>query len=500
VAADVAPEGGDLDAADEHDAMDAAIDVDATDIGPTCDITKSPSVEDCLIHEKYGVFVSPLGDDVAGSGTRAAPFATFAKALQVAAAQSLRVYACDEGTGFAEQLDVPDGVKIFGGFECIDWTYATSRRAVVRAPASPALSVHQAATGVVIEDLEVNAPDASAPAASSVGAVIEGSANVVLRRMKIVAGKGGEGNGGANGAMGLDGPEVAAAQAGSAAMCPAVIGAQLGGSWPQASVCGSRGGVGGTASAESDGSNGAPGTPRDDVMPPDVDNGGPKGAVGGDGIAGSPGIVGSAGSASPTTGSFSGSGYSPALATSSATGGDGSVGQGGGGGGGSNAPAMCIGASGGAGGMGGCGGKGGTGGAGGGASVALLSWSSQLTLETCELVAKAGGQGGKGGNGGAGGAGKEGASGGAAVSGDGGAQVGKGGRGGTGGTGGLGGPGAGGIGGPSYVLVYKGQAPVKTSVTLTSGTGGLGGLGGTSGTATGPVGIAGPAATELLVP
>jgi len=499
VALDVAPDGGDdLDATADHDAMETSIDVDAADTGPTCDVTKSPSVEDCLIDEKYGVFLSPLGNDVTGNGTRVAPFATFSKALQAASLQSLRVYACDQGTGFAEQLDVPDGAKIFGGFECIDWSYSTARRALVHAPANPALAIHDASIGVLIEDLEVDAPDTSAPAASSIGALIEASSNVVLRRMKIVAGKGGEGNGGATGAKGLDAPDVTASQVGSAAWCPALVAAQLGGSWPQASVCGSRGGVGGTATAESDGTNGAPGTPRENVAPPDVDNGGSKGAVGGDGIAGSPGVAGSAGSASPAAGSFSSSGYSPALASPSGTGADGSVGQGGGGGGGSNAPAMCIGASGGAGGMGGCGGKGGTGGAGGGASIALLSWSSQVTLETCELVSKAGGQGGKGGNGGAGGAGKDGAAGGAAFASDGGAQVGKGGRGGTGGTGGLGGPGAGGIGGPSYALVYKGQAPVKTNVTLTPGQGGVGGQGGTSGPATGPSGSTGPASAELI--
>jgi hypothetical protein len=493
--------GGDFDAVDEHDAaIEAGIDADATDIGPTCDVTKSPSVESCLIDELYGVFVSPLGNDLTGSGTRAAPFATFGKALQTAAPQLLRVYACDQGTGFAEQLDVPDGAKIFGGFECVDWTYATTRRAVVRAPTAPALAIRNAVTSVLMEDIEIDAPDATGVGASSVGALIDSSASVVLRRMKIVAGKGGGGTEGADGAKGMDAPDVAAAQVGSAGLCPAMVAAQLGGAWSQVSSCNSRGGVGGTATQGSDGSNGVAGTPRDNVAPPDVDNGGLKGAVGGDGISGSPGNPGNLGVPTPTMGMFTSSGYTPASAVPSATGGDGSVGQGGGGGGGSNATGMCIGASGGAGGMGGCGGKGGTGGAGGGASIAVISWTSELTLDTCELVSSAGGLGGKGGDGGAGGSGKAGAVGGEAFAGDGGMVVGKGGRGGTGGTGGLGGPGGGGTGGPSYALVYKAQAPVKTNVTLTPGAAGVGGPGGTSGPTTGSTGNAGQAAPEFPVP
>jgi hypothetical protein len=96
------------------------------------------------------------------SASRVAPYATLATALQAAAAASLRVYACDEGTGYSEQIIVPDGARVFGGFDCIDWTYATTRRAVVHAPVSPALAIHAASSGVLMEDVEVDAPDASA--------------------------------------------------------------------------------------------------------------------------------------------------------------------------------------------------------------------------------------------------------------------------------------------------------------------------------------------------
>ena len=496
----VADGGGELDAADESDAMEAGLDATTMDMGPTCDVTKSPSVESCLIDEQYGVFVSTLGNDLTGSGTRAAPYATIGKGLDAASAQNVRVYACDEGTGYDEQLVLADGAKLYGGFDCSNWTYATTRRSIVRASAGPALAIHGVSAGVLVEDVEVDAADAVALGTSSIGALIEDASNVVLRRMKIVAGEGGEGLGGAIGAKGLDAPDVTSDLAGSAAMCPVTITGQLGGAWSQASTCGSRGGGGGSATLGSDGSNGVAGNPRANVAPPDIDNGGSKGPTGGDGGIGSPGKGGTPGVAATTSGMFTSAGYTPASAALASTGVDGNVGQGGGGGGASNATDSCIGASGGAGGMGGCGGKGGVGGAGGGASIALVNWNSALTLDACELVAHGGGLGGKGGSGGAGGLGKVGAAGGAGLVADGGVVVGKGGKGGNGGNGGMGGPGAGGTGGPSYALVYQGPAPIRTACTLTQGAAGLGGLGGTSGAITAAAGSVGQAAAEYVVP
>ena len=98
---------------------------------------------------------------------------------------------------------------------------ARRRRAVVRSRISPALVIHAVANGVLVEDVEIDAADAGGLGASSIGAIVDGSSNVVLRRVKIVAGQGGEGAGGANGAKGIDGPDVTSALTGSPAMCPA---------------------------------------------------------------------------------------------------------------------------------------------------------------------------------------------------------------------------------------------------------------------------------------
>jgi hypothetical protein len=516
VAADASPPNADASRTDDSasDAPTVSADAaggdapsshDAGNDGPVdvwkCEgVDASPGNAPCTIHDTYGVFVAPTGNDAAGLGTKAAPYKTITRGLQVAKAKSLRLYVCDNGTGYAEQLTIDrslDGVAAFGGFQCSDWSYAPLTRAVIKPAASPVLVVKGVALGIVLENFELVAPDATAITASSLGAIIESSANVILRRVKVVAGKGGNGQAGNDGTAGQAGPNVTASQKGAAASCgDGAPGSQLGGSWPNLSICNSKGGNGGPANKGADGYPGLPGDPRTGVTPADVNNGGIAGMVGGDGAPGSPGDSGASGAVHVGAGTFSATGYAVAGAGGDGT--DGLAGQGGGGGGASHAALNCIGASGGAGGMGGCGGTPGTGGGAGGASVAILSWMSGLSLDACELVSQSGGAGGKGGNGGLGGAGQEGAAGGA---GDTANAIGNGGRGGPGGPGGPGGSGAGGNGGPSHVLVYKGTAPAKLAgTTFTTGVGGAAGPGGTVQMLRAPNGMVGTAAAELAIP
>jgi len=476
-----------------------------------CDGSKRPSEDACVIDPLYGVFVSPKGNDSTGMGSKAAPYKTLAKGLAAAKAGGKRLYVCDDGTGYAEQVTIDmslDGVNGFGGFKCSDWTYATSNRSVVRPAASPALTIKGTSAGATLEDFEFDAPDANATGSSSIASIIDTAANVTLRRVRFIAGNGAPGQAGADGAQGSDAPVSGGPQTGANATCPSVLSIQAGGGWTGPTTCGSRGGNGGLATQGLDGSAGLAGIPQTNVDPPNVNNRGSEGATGADGLPGSPGVPGTIGMASAASGTFSASGYAAAPAAGSGT--DGNTGQGGGGGGASNATGTCIGASGGAGGMGGCGGKAGGGASGGGASVALLSWmSTNVVLDNCELVSKAGGGGGKGGNGGAGGLGRDGAVGGAAFSDDAGPPVGNGGHGGIGGNGGAGGPGAGGNGGPSYALAYKGQPASNTQSTLTAGTGGAKGIGGTSHSSTvdgglsttnAPDGAVGQSAAQFAIP
>jgi hypothetical protein len=485
---------------DAADAADAAAEPEICD--PTT--SRSPADVPCLINERYGVFVSPAGNDFSGAGTRNAPVKTIGRALQLAKGNVTRVYVCDDGAGYTDAVAIDatlDGMAVYGGFECAGWTYATTRRAKVHPVNGVALSVKGLIAGLTVEDLEFDAADA-AMGESSIGAIVETAGNVVLRGVKIVAGKGGKGADGVEGANGADGIAADAPQAGSGAMCPAQFTQQNGGAWAGPTICGSKGGSGGIATRNTDGTNGYPGDLRTEVDPPNVDNGGAKGPVGQDGNAGSLGNAGLSGNANAAGGTFSAVGY--AIAARGGDGKAGNAGQGGGGGGASNVAAGsgCIGASGGAGGMGGCGGNPGTGAAGGGASVAVLSWQSTLILDRCELSSADAGSGGNGGNGGLGGFGKPGGAGGPAYGlPDGGIGIGKAGNGGQGGNGGPGGSGAGGNGGPSYALVYKGNTPTKLSGTsLAHGAGGAKGIGGAVDIVKAPDGFAGMSADEYSVP
>lgn len=76
-----------------------------------------PSV-DSVVDEGCGVFVSSSkGDDMAGDGTKANPFATIAKAVS-AVGDMGRLYLCAED--FVEAVSVSNGVVIHGGLDCSD--------------------------------------------------------------------------------------------------------------------------------------------------------------------------------------------------------------------------------------------------------------------------------------------------------------------------------------------------------------------------------------------
>ncbi|MCC6664057.1 MAG: hypothetical protein IT375_09945 [Polyangiaceae bacterium] len=464
------------------------------DGGTGCDTTKSPSEAACLVANEFGYFVSPKGDDTSGDGTKDKPFKTIGAALKGTAAKN--VYVCDDGTGITETGTIAvtsahDKRGIFGGFDCTGWAWSTSAKAKVSG-APVALTISNIGQSFRVESLDVTATNAAKSGESSFGAIVSGSKGVVLTGVNLTAGDGKAGEAGGNGTAGPAGADATAAQNGAGASCSSPPGAQLGGSWSGASACGVTGGVGGTAVNGGVGSAGGAGSPKTNVTPPNVDNGGGAGsgtANGNSGTAGSNGNPGTVGPAAASSGTFTSSGFTPANGNDGT---NGFPGQGGGGGGASAGTTGCIGASGGAGGMGGCGGGKGTAGKGGGASIALLSWQSDIKLDGCTLTAKKGGDGGKGGDAASGGSGKSGGAGGPAASG-----LGGGGDGGKGGTGGPGGSGSGGSGGPSIALVYGGTKP--SGGTLVEGSGGAKGPGGKlqgSGLNPAPEGSAGTVAKE----
>jgi hypothetical protein len=453
------------------------------------------------VSDEFAVFVSPEGDDDE-DGTMASPVATITRALELAEISRKLVLACAGGTPYAESgtLVISDTVPgIFGAFDCESWSYEADLRAEVNVADPVALQIRDTLQ-VTIENLSITASDATDSGASSLVAIVSGSEDVSFRRVTFTAGDGATGMDGMDGVKGADGSEAGTPPTGQPADCVDPVGSsQLGGTWPGASSCSSRGGAGGEAfmSSVMSGGSGIAGTPLGNVTPSGVQNGGPGEIDAGTNMTGAPGSNGNRGSqgdAAGAIGAFSANGYAPA---SGHDGGDGFPGQGGGGGGASKGSTACLGASGGAGGMGGCGGTKGTGGQGGGASIALLVLASGVTIEESELVAGEGGDGGDGGSGGDPGLGQVGANGG---TGDATFSIRNAGRGGDGGNGGPGGSGSGGTGGPSIALAYSGAMPsIDGDSTLGHGEGGLAGDGGTVGAVTAPNGSAGVAAATRAV-
>lgn len=462
------------------------LDPDGGDAGSCND----PSTQPCAISNARGVFVSAAtGSDTDGAadGTREKPFRSVGKALATARVQKKNVYVCAGAGDYTEaqtlSLDVEfSGVSLFGGFNCADWTYATTLKAKIVSESPNAFVVEGVTGGLQIADFEVQAADATQLGTSSLAVQVKSSQAVSLRRVKIAAGRGAAGAPGSPGDKGADG--VAGDDAnnnGKDAYCPTGLQPvsrtnQPGGAAVAGSACGSAGGKGGGVNAAPDSAagDGESGSPRTALAWPDVDNAGTAEATGGSnkqGGEGAPGNPGPGGSAAAELGTWTAGGYVPA---SGRAGTNGFPGQGGGGGGASKSNASCVGASGGAGGMGGCGGGAGQGGGGGGASVALFVWQSGVTIEGCELIARDGGAGARGGDGGQGGGGAGGGAGGKGAG-----TAAAGGRGGDGGTGGGGGSGSGGTGGASYALVSHGQEVTqRSSNSLTAGSGGVAGAGG----------------------
>ncbi|HET7544054.1 MAG TPA: hypothetical protein VFK05_29485 [Polyangiaceae bacterium] len=420
--------------------------------GPTCDPTKSPSEEACLVNDDYAIFVAPTGKD-GGGGSKAGPVKTIAKALELASQEKI-VIACD-GT-YEEQVKIAAGAKLYGGFACPGtanpWVYEAGKKAKV-APAAKgvALSITAAATAVAIEDFEFDAKDGLDPGESSIAAFVSGSTAVTLTRVKLVAGTGVNGSNGALAPLTLPDPltlkgNPASGDTGGAfntGMCSV-------GEKPR----GGAGGYGGAGAVTTGGS----GTP---------DLGMGKGGVAGSCSPNGTGQDGANAAPQPPAlgatklGSITPTGWTGAPGADGATG---TPGQGGGGGAGALA-----GGGGGGGGSGGCGGAGATGGKAGGSSIALLALNSSLTLTANELISATAGSGGNGI------AGQEGQ-----LGGNGGLPDANGGcGGGKGGKGGQGGAGGGAAGGISVGIAYQGTAPVAdadtTVVTGIAGTKGVGG-------------------------
>ena len=183
---------GDGDASTAPAQQPSGSDTDAG--GPKAEaVTGTPDNDS--ITEAAGVFVAPSGNDNT-DGTRARPLKTFAAAITTAARVGKIVFACT-GT-YSEALIVSDSISIIGGLDCADpmrWkTGAVPSR--IESPTSPAVTATAITSPTRLEALDIAAPDATSPGASSIGVLADHSPGLTLVGSKIAAGKGANGTDG----------------------------------------------------------------------------------------------------------------------------------------------------------------------------------------------------------------------------------------------------------------------------------------------------------------
>ena len=445
----------------------------SADGGPS-ETPKAPAVtgtpDSSEVNETYGVFVAPRGT-ASGDGSREHPLNTVQAGIERGKMVGKRVYVCS-GT-YREALTLADSIAIIGGADCSGPTWKLgSTKSRIESPTSPAVSAKDIASPTRIEGLDVVAPNATEPSASSIGLLADHSAGLVIAGSRITAGDGASGT---DGAEGIQLTQSASAVGGSpipAGKCTIGVGVLRqercgllenlppAGAPGGVSVCsgaaghdglpGGKGGTGGLHEAKADlhwgqvlsapqygdarplpattGANGADGPPGAEL-----------GSLSVNGYAGSNGVAG-------TDGKGGGGGR----------GGTGSAPQGD-----PNAAGTWFGNGGEGGGAGGCPGLAGTAGTGGGASIALALIDSPLVVDGAQLIS---GRAGAGGRGTFGSAPTAGAAPGAALS----ANSAR-----FGGNGGFAGISTNGSSGPSFGVLHTGAAPKITGSTkMTPGQGG----------------------------
>jgi hypothetical protein len=404
----------------------------------------------------------------AGDGTRAHPFPTIQAGIDFAKSSKRRVYVCAES--YAEAITVADGISIFGNLSCAGTWSVSTKRALVKAPASPAVTAKMITSPTRIEGVEIVAPDTMVPSASSIAFVAIGSPGLRLVGDAIKSGNAGAGAKGDNAGTLTDagsakdggnaygditcntmafscigGPSTAGGTnqcMGAKTFTPGVggPGGNPGGqqskfnslvwAWATIQQTGYPNGSDGTGGPI--GMDGAPGAEVGSIDPDKL-------YVASNGTAGSDG--------GPGGGGLGGAGYLTAAPDPSTHQGWFHWGIAGGGAGAGGCPGLAAGE-----------------GKGGGASIGLLAFDSPLAIESTTIDANMGGAGGASGDpsqpmsGGTGGSGLSGAL-----------------HGGNGGQGGRAGVSGNGGGGPSIGIASKGSAPTKDAAsTVTPGMGGGG--------------------------
>ncbi len=441
----------------------------------------APVAVNVLEDRNTALFVSAdAGDDEAGDGSPANPYASLAHALAVTtdAQEDIYLMSRADGSRYDERdaaLALSAGTSLYGGYDAAWERDVASNKTGIHSDAQgiyidgpvdfdtwfegidllteDAVEPGENVTGlfaaggsaaVYVHDNVIEAGDAAAQRAaepgSSVAVVLQDLARAEVVANTIVSGRGGDG---ADGDIGRDGGNGAR-------------GGNASGSGRANGGAGTPGGDGGRGGSRGGGINGGGGRGDNGANARDGRGIGGSGG-GGSGDAGTTGTDGGDGGDGAGGSGVGGDPNAPMFVNGRGDSGAGGVhgGGGGGGGGGGASSVGRVGGGGGGGGEGGEGGGGGGGGAGGGASIGL--WVFQVADSQINDNTIRSGQGGDGGAGREGGGGGAGGGGGNKANGDCGAFTcgGNGGNGGAGGRGGRGGHGGDGGGGPS-IAIYIG--------------------------------------------
>lgn len=421
-----------------------------------------------------GIYVSASQGKPGASGIPGAPVPSIKEGLAIAKREGLPVIVCAEE--YAENVELLDGVSAYGYYDCSATLWVRdAKRAIVRAPASPAVIGRNVTKPTRLEGFEILAPDLDGTVAkeregTSIALDVRASKAVFISESLVRGGKGAPGTDGAAAPSndyqgvrnGKDGVPQGAYTCVNLATCPLLT--KVSGPTGASITC-TVGPAPGPGGAGGDATLWYNGSPQGDPLAVDA-RGKPFAATTATAMGGAARISGNNGSPGPdgtngTNGAwlFDAEGFVIGNGTAGAEGGPG---LGGGGGGGTNGcgavNSSCPkpldatyhqSATGGSGGAGGCAGLPGTPGTGGGASIGALLINAEVEFTRTTIESSQGGTAGKGtlGTGGLlGGAGGPAAT-----------YSGKGGDGGPGGAGGASGHGA---PGPSIAVVFSGKKPV----------------------------------------
>src|SRR6185312_2586199 len=150
-----------------------------------CDTSKDPKDDPGCLDDRVGVFVSPAGSD-SNAGTKEAPFQTIGKAL-ASVGTLTRVYLC-EGT-YAEDVSIAppvDGVSIYGGFKCADWSYSGNKPTIGKG--NIALKISGTTKPFAIEDVLVQAAAGNSSNSSSIAALVaNATGSIAFTRVNLTA-------------------------------------------------------------------------------------------------------------------------------------------------------------------------------------------------------------------------------------------------------------------------------------------------------------------------